>query len=806
MWCHWQPSRRNDTPRRRPPTRRPECLESRQLLSLVVFDVNATEGVALPSGSEIASFSASDLPGTQSSDYTASINWGDGQPNTTGNVIAGGPGFEVLASHTYLVPTSPASPYPITVSVMNQTPTTITATGVANVASVALTSSAVNIDVNKGTAFTMQVAEFMNANTSAFTTSFKASINWGDGTAPSSGMISSIPGPSGFATFAVVGSHTYAQPGSFPVVTTISNADGQAAIATGTATVPSATPVIVPTGLLLTTAQNTAVPSSTVVGAFTCTQTPVPDSSSFTAVINWGDGQTTAGSVVGTGTSGDFDVKGGHTYSLPGSYSVNIKVQDQLGDMATIMSTLVVTPLAPAVFAGPNFAVTAGVPFSRPVVTFTDPNPLASASNITAVISWGDGQVSNGMITGPDSNGLFTVNGSHTYAFNRPSVPPPTYPVTVTISDPSGLTATASGKIEATTPTISASGVTFAVTPGVPFTGVVATFTDANPLAANALPVAQIAWGDGHTSQGTVSGPDANGVFTVTGTNTYASGPGPFKVMINITDPNGITGAATSTAVVSQLGIAAAPTSFAVTPGVAFTATVATFTDNNPLANKGNITAVINWGDGGFSAGTISGPDSGGVYTVTGNYSYSYGSGNGQNNGYNNQILAPQMNAAGTKFYNVTVMITGPGGEQPSGPVTSTAVITPPVATNIPFTGGLASVGNGPDAGLGRSNTNRPTFSGTATPFAIVQIFARLLGVDATEPLGQAIADANGNWSLDTGPLARGKYTVTAIVTPPGGSPSPQMLLEAGNPVYIRIPLKAPRPHRHAKPKHEKHG
>jgi hypothetical protein len=106
------------------------------------------------------------------------------------------------------------------------------------------------------------------------------------------------------------------------------------------------------------------------------------------------------------------------------------------------------------------------------------------------------------------------------------------------------------------------------------------------------------------------------------------------------------------------------------------------------------------------------------------------------------------------------------------------------------FAGALALGGNGPGALSGHANTNRPTFSGTATPFSTIQVYARLYGVDATEPLGVAIAGATGNWSLLTGPLARGKYAVTAIVTPPRGSPSLPILLQNGGPVYIQIPLR----------------
>ena len=89
------------------------------------------------------------------------------------------------------------------------------------------------------------------------------------------------------------------------------------------------------------------------------------------------------------------------------------------------------------------------------------------------------------------------------------------------------------------------------------------------------------------------------------------------------------------------------------------------------------------------------------------------------------------------------------------------------------------------DSGGTASSTNRPTFAGTANSFALVQLSARFSGVDATLPLGQTIADSNGPWSLLTGPLAQGLYTVTTVVTPSNGSPSSPFLVGANGLIAI---------------------
>jgi len=84
----------------------------------------------------------------------------------------------------------------------------------------------------------------------------------------------------------------------------------------------------------------------------------------------------------------------------------------------------------------------------------------------------------------------------------------------------------------------------------------------------------------------------------------------------------------------------------------------------------------------------------------------------------------------------------------------------------------------------GYTNTNRPTFSGTALPFSTVELFARPSAADVNESLGIAVASGSGQWNLATGPLADGIYTFTAVVTPPGGTPSAALPL-AGNGLVV---------------------
>src|SRR5208337_4593219 len=54
----------------------------------------------------------------------------------------------------------------------------------------------------------------------------------------------------------------------------------------------------------------------------------------FTATINWGDGHTTAGTILPTPTSGRFDIDGTNLYLSPDTYPVTIQVSDYQANSA----------------------------------------------------------------------------------------------------------------------------------------------------------------------------------------------------------------------------------------------------------------------------------------------------------------------------------------------------------------------------------------------------------------------------------------------------------------------------------------
>src|SRR5262249_56435872 len=57
---------------------------------------------------------------------------------------------------------------------------------------------------------------------------------------------------------------------------------------------------------------------------------------------------------------------------------------------------------------------TEGATHASLVATFTDADPLGTATDYTATITWGDGSTTSGTITSTGS--VFSVSGTHTYA------------------------------------------------------------------------------------------------------------------------------------------------------------------------------------------------------------------------------------------------------------------------------------------------------------------------------------------------------------------------------------------------------
>jgi PKD repeat protein len=161
----------------------------------------------------------------------------------------------------------------------------------------------------------------------------------------------------------------------------------------------------------------------------------------------------------------------------------------------------------------------------------------------SAAIDWGDGTSAS-----PGSADGDSVQGTHTYAEEG------TYHGSVTYTcNQFGGTQTMAFTATVQDAPLSAAGRDSSGDAGRSLSPVVAHVDDSNPGAGAGDFTAQIAWGDGSRTAGTVVAAPGGG-FDVTGTHTY-SAAGSYGVNATITDIGGATASATSTARISPAAL-----------------------------------------------------------------------------------------------------------------------------------------------------------------------------------------------------------------------------------------------------------
>jgi parallel beta-helix repeat protein len=675
-------------------------------LTATGITITAVEGAAF--SGVVATFTDAN-PAGRVSDFSASIDWGDGTSSAGAVSADGSGGFQVTGTHTY----ADEGRFAVRVRIVDVGGAGATAVGAAVITDAPLSASGVAVAATEGAAFSGAVATFTDANPFATAGDFTATITWGDGSS-SAGTVSA----GGSGGFVVTGGHTYAEEGSYAVHVTINDAGGSTTSADSSASVADAP--LTAAGTSISATEGAAFGG--VVATF-ADANPFATVGEFSATITWGDGSLSSGSVSADG--GGFVVTGSHTYVEEGRYAVHVTVNDVGGSSASAVTTVTVAD-APLTAAGAAVAAVEGAAFSGVVATFTDANPNAAVGDFSTVIRWGDGTTSGGSVT--LAAGIFSVTGTHTYAEEG------SYAISVTIADVGGSTATVGSSAAVADAPLTASGVAVAATEGVAFSGAVATFTDANPFAAAGEFSATITWGDGSSSAGAVS-TDGSGGFVVAGGHTYAD-EGNYAVGVIIKDAGGST-AASSTATVLDAPLTAAGTSISATEGAAFSGVVATFTDGNPNAATGEFTATIGWGDGTTSAGTVS--LSGGVFSVSGAHTYAaFGS------------------------YAVTVAINDVGGSTATAHSSATVADAPLTAAGVAISATAGTSFSGVVATSTDANPN-----GAAGDFS-----ATISWGDGSSSAGSVAANGTGGFNVSGAHTyaAAGSYAVTVTINDVGGS------------------------------------
>ncbi len=336
--------------------------------------------------------------------------------------------------------------------------------GVASFGIIDLTGSGTPVAAVAGTPFTGQVATFTDPDSNANVPgNYSATITWGDGSA-STGTVTFLNNNGGESTYSITGTHTYGiatAPGAnFPTRVSI-GASGWSGhlIVTSTATVATAGAGytdLTGTGIPVTsTPANPILESSAFTAEVATFSAPVPfggsplAASTFTAMINWGDGSPTSAGTITLANPGatypglaTYTVTGTHTYpqytvtpyNVSITISSNVNADDQnfgINTTATVLDAFGSYITGSAV----NITATQGTPFTTTVATFNHPVPNGGttsdpAADYTATINWGDGSpLDTGTVTLVNTaTGDYSVSGTHTYTSAGP------FSLTVTIA------------------------------------------------------------------------------------------------------------------------------------------------------------------------------------------------------------------------------------------------------------------------------------------------------------------------------------------------------------------------------------
>jgi hypothetical protein len=191
-------------------------------ITIIPVTFAATEGVTF--SGVVANFSDS-RGGAVPSDFTATIEWGDGA-TTAGTVASTGGGtFSISGMHIY----TDEGAFAVIVGVKDNVSGATGATkSTANVAEGdALSGTPVTFSPIVNVPFTGVVATFTDSDVANVPADFTATIDWGDATT-TAGTVAG-----GGGSFSVSGTHTYTSLGSFTVVVTLADdAPGTATAAT----------------------------------------------------------------------------------------------------------------------------------------------------------------------------------------------------------------------------------------------------------------------------------------------------------------------------------------------------------------------------------------------------------------------------------------------------------------------------------------------------------------------------------------------------------------------------------------------
>ena len=192
---------------------------------------------------------------------------------------------------------------------------------------------------------------------------YSATIDWGDGSAPSVGTLAPNPkyvGP-GSPPIQVEGDHTYVLPGTYTIHVSVAGTAGPSASTFGSASV-SAAPAYSTVGVVQESVARRSAFAVRSLAMVTTSEANTP-ADDFFAMINWGDGSAPEAATIvrllvpataNVPAHTVFEVQGSHAYALARSFTIQVTVARVGGSSAQTSDGIVVTKAKPKHMAHPG--------------------------------------------------------------------------------------------------------------------------------------------------------------------------------------------------------------------------------------------------------------------------------------------------------------------------------------------------------------------------------------------------------------------------------------------------------------------